>query len=98
MDYDKQRRLLYGKAGAFRFKTYPNGDFGAEYRTLSNFWIADLELVKFIYAQMDKAITFINEHPNVLNINTQLGQDIINCIDNGDEELAQKLCNENNIL
>lgn len=38
MDDDKQRRKLYGKAGDFRPKKYPDGSVGIEYRTLSNYW------------------------------------------------------------
>lgn len=39
VDTDKTRRLLYGKAGACRYKTY-----GVEYRTLSNFWVLNKSL------------------------------------------------------
>lgn len=39
IDPDSTRRLLYGKAGACRYKSY-----GVEYRTLSNFWVLDPNL------------------------------------------------------
>lgn len=44
VDIDKTRRLLYGKAGACRYKTY-----GVEYRTLSNFWVLDYDLRKEVW-------------------------------------------------
>jgi hypothetical protein len=40
----KERRKLYGKAGAHRPKSY-----GVEYRTLSNFWMKDDRLIKMVY-------------------------------------------------
>lgn len=44
LDTDKNRRQLYGKAGAFRPKPY-----GMEYRSLSNFWIKEPWLREWVY-------------------------------------------------
>lgn len=44
MDPDVQRRQLYGKAGAFRVKPY-----GMEYRVLSNFWLKDERLMRWVF-------------------------------------------------
>lgn len=43
-DPDRRRRRLYGKAGAYRPKTY-----GMEYRTLGNFWLQDDKLMEFVF-------------------------------------------------
>ena len=43
-DNDTKRRELYGKAGAFRPKSY-----GFEYRTLSNRWLANDDLMSWVY-------------------------------------------------
>lgn len=45
-DSDAQRQRLYGKPGAIRIKPY-----GLEYRVLSNAWLRDEKLVRFIYQQ-----------------------------------------------
>ena len=50
-DYDDKRRSMYGKAGCFRPKTY-----GLEYRTLSNAWIFNPKLVKFVYNSVEEAL------------------------------------------
>jgi len=39
-----KRREIYGQAGRYRIK-----DYGLEYRTLSNFWLASPKLTGFIY-------------------------------------------------
>lgn len=44
VDKGDLRKQLYGKHGAFRLKS-----FGGEYRTLSNFWIFDDDLVRWIW-------------------------------------------------
>jgi hypothetical protein len=43
-DTDKQRRQLYGKAGAFRPKPY-----GVEYRVLSNAWLQSEDLMRWVF-------------------------------------------------
>lgn len=50
-DKDRQRRELYGRAGAFRPKKY-----GVEYRTPSNIWITTDDLIRFVWDQTDKAL------------------------------------------
>lgn len=45
-DKDARRRTLYGKAGTFRVKPY-----GLEYRTLSNAWLRNNNLMGFVYQQ-----------------------------------------------
>lgn len=53
MDPDPTRRKLYGKAGAFRPKTY-----GCEYRVLSNVWLKSPEHMGWVY---DAAIRGIKD-------------------------------------
>lgn len=51
-DKDTERRALYGKAGAFRPKSY-----GLEYRVLSNAWLKSEDLIGQVY---DMAITTVS--------------------------------------
>ncbi len=46
-----KRRSMYGKAGSFRPKSY-----GLEYRTLSNFWIKNPELMGWVYDRVIKVM------------------------------------------
>ena len=61
IDPDERRKELYGKAGAFRFKPYL-----AEYRTLSNFWIHDRNLIEFVYKNTLKAFDLYNEKDKII--------------------------------
>lgn len=50
-DTDPTRRLLYGRAGACRYKSY-----GVEYRVLSNFWCTSREKRLAVWNRMQLAI------------------------------------------
>lgn len=49
-DSNTERRELYGNPGAFRVKPY-----GMEYRTLSNAWLTDERLIKWVFRASQKA-------------------------------------------
>lgn len=55
-DKDNERRLLYGKAGAFRPKPY-----GVEYRVLSNAWLQSPELIGWVYDATQKALELLEK-------------------------------------
>lgn len=81
IDTDDQRRQMYGKAGSFRFKP-----FGIEYRTLSNFWIATPELIKWAFDETVNAVNLVNEGfiPEIVHLSTE----IESAINNNDRDLA----------
>lgn len=82
-DGDRNRRLLYGKAGAIRHKPY-----GLEYRTLSNFWVKSPELTEMIWNQTMQARNFMY---NGQRIPDEDGMKIVACINNSDQDLLREL-------
>lgn len=82
-DHDLLRRKLYGKAGAFRPKTY-----GIEYRTLSNFWLKEPSLVEWVYDQTQHAMDYLNSGGTISRDHAGL---INNCINTGDEYIFEKI-------
>lgn len=85
MDNDTQRKKMYGKAGCFRFK-----DFGVEYRTLSNFWIASNETLSWAYNTTLKAIDLVNSG-RVDELAAKYGEKVVEAINSNNKDLAQEL-------
>lgn len=56
-DRDSQRSRLYGKAGAFRPKSY-----GMEYRVLSNRWLSDPKIAEFVFETTRKVALFLKTY------------------------------------
>lgn len=82
MDEGKDRRKLYGKAGAFRPKSY-----GVEYRTLSNFWIFDEKYIRWVWNGVERALEFVEEGKAAEL--AFLKHEIVSCINRSDKAAAQ---------
>lgn len=85
-DTDADRRKLYGKAGAFRPKSY-----GVEYRTASNAWIETDERIQWAWDQSEKALAFVRGGGVFTE---EQGKKIQNCINNSDLTLLAELKEE----
>lgn len=90
MDTDTKRRALYGKAGAFRYKKY-----GAEYRTLSNFWLQEESLIEWAYDSTMKAVEWASNN-KILDTDL-LARRIVSTINFANKYDAQKLMKEFNL-
>jgi hypothetical protein len=87
---DNKRKELYGKAGTYRPKPY-----GLEYRTISNYYLANEQLTKTIYNQIIKALDWLNEGNNV---DKELGEFVQQVINNNDQPNANHLIKEFSII
>lgn len=85
LDKDDRRKELYGKAGCFRFKQY-----GMEYRTPSNFWIATDELIQWAWKTTMEAIDLVNSGM-VNELADKYSDRVIRAINNNDKKLAEEL-------
>ncbi len=61
-DPDNKRRQMYGRAGAFRPKPY-----GMEYRALSNAWLKDERLVRWVFRSAQKAFNDLVDGKSMFN-------------------------------
>jgi hypothetical protein len=87
-DDDKIRRSLYGKAGAFRPKSY-----GVEYRTLSNFWLRDEHLTRSVYDLTTKAVEDLNAGKSYLDIIDD-PMEMIDAINSGNRPVCGVIFNQ----
>lgn len=86
LDKDQKRRQLYGKAGAFRPKSY-----GVEYRSPSNFWLFDEEYQRLMYRNAQRGFASMMEGKFLFE---KYGEAAKECIDNYDVARAAMLCDE----
>lgn len=83
MDNGKERKKLYGKAGAYRPKSY-----GVEYRTLSNFWIFNPDLCSWVWEQTQNAVAAAEDDDFTID---NYRADIEAAINNDDLSIANAL-------
>ena len=84
-----ERRNLYGKAGCFRPKEY-----GAEYRTLDNFWIAHKQYREHAFNESKRLFSLLNAQKDLLIDHVEeWGDEIQQCINNHDPDMALHLMN-----
>lgn len=81
-DSEKERREMYGKAGAIRYKPY-----GVEYRTLSNAWLKSPDLMGWVYRNAVKGTLAAMED----DLMTRKYGDIQDIINNSDLKRAKTI-------
>jgi hypothetical protein len=89
MDSGELRKELYGKAGAYREKSY-----GGEYRTLSNFWIFNNRLIEWVWDNTSKAVDAAESR---LTLSEQDRIDVVDAINTNDKGLAMHLVKKFNL-
>jgi hypothetical protein len=77
-DRDRKRRALYGNIGAFRPKPY-----GVEYRVLSNAWLNDIRLVRWVYVATETAFTMLKSGVRLFEDN-----ELLDFLNNDDHDHA----------
>jgi hypothetical protein len=88
MDDGDLRKQLYGKAGAYRPKHY-----GAEYRTLSNFWVKHPDLTAWAWRATAEAIDHARTGDSRIIIDAYRN-DIETIINKNDKTSASLMCKE----
>jgi len=90
LEPDNDRRKMYGKAGAMRFKGY-----GLECRTLSSFFASNEENIRFVFNQTVKAINAAENFS--IDINA-ISDKVQRAINKNDKKFVQEIVNIFNIM
>lgn len=85
MDKGELRKQLYGKAGAFRSKSY-----GVEYRTMSNFWIKSPRLTQWVWDSTGRAYAAADAEFPIGRYKDR----ILDAINNNNKDVAMSLVDE----
>lgn len=87
------RRQYYGLAGEYRTPRYGTGQFGVEYRVLSNFWLASPALMQVAW---DLGRTCVRlAHSRSLKLWASNQQETIETINNCDTDQAKRILQRN---
>lgn len=87
LDTDDTRRKMYGAAGAFRPKSY-----GVEYRVLSNFWLREESLMRWVYNNVFLAIQALQRGEDMTETYGSVEQ-VINTANREDAKFMLDLAN-----
>lgn len=95
IDKDRDRRKMYGKAGAFRLKPEYGG---VEYRTLSNFWTQEPKYMGWVFQQVERAINYVNNNGPMAHAKLSQYKDVIaKAVNDGCAQTASRLTMDYNI-
>lgn len=92
LDDDERRRKYYGRPGAYRIKAINR----VEYRTLSNFWIRNDPLKRWVFNNTVEAVRRLNQNGRFY-VENRWGEfdknKICECIQTGNKKTAESLIN-----
>jgi hypothetical protein len=89
MEPDSERKLLYGKAGAFRPKPY-----GVEYRTPSSWYLSSRKTTAWAFKATKNAFAFFKKFGP---LSSDLAETVQNIIDNNNKSDAESLIKDSNL-